>query len=166
LTGFFGERRPVNAIEITHLYMNIQRTALTKALIMGFAQVSQSQKVRQHMERGMDVKSKHIKVLSDILLQDDLPAPMTWDSEVTDSTVQTFSDKLIMFHLAALNAAGIGNYGVAIGLSPRRDIALLYTRLMAELGLYVEDGAEIMIDNGWLEEPPQADNRKELARQH
>jgi hypothetical protein len=166
LTGFFGDRRPVNAIEITHLYMNIRRAALNKVVCIGFAQVAQSQKVRQYMERGMDVKSKHIQVLSALLTQDHLPAPMTWDSEVTDSTEQTFSDKLIMFHVAALGAAGIGNYGVSIGLSPRRDLALLYTRLMGEMGLYAEDGAEIMIDNGWLEEPPQADNRKELARQH
>lgn len=166
LTGFLGERRPLNAIEITNLYMNIQRSALSKAMIMGFSQVAQSQKVRQHLERGKDIETKHIKIFMDVLMQDDLPAPMTSESEVTDSTAQTFSDKLIMFHIGMLTAAAIGNFGVGIGTVLRRDLALTYSRLLAESGLYHEDGANIAIDNGWLEEPPQADNRKELARQH
>jgi hypothetical protein len=166
LTGFFGERRKLNAIEITSLYMNIQRAALSKALIIGFAQIAQFQKVRQHMERGKEINTKHIKIFTDILTQDDLPAPMTWDSDATDSTTQTFSDKLMMFHLGTLTATAIGNYGIATGASLRHDLALTYTRLMAEAGLYHEDGANIAIENGWLEEPPMADNRKELARQH
>ncbi|WP_462413724.1 hypothetical protein [Neobacillus sp. Marseille-QA0830] len=28
--------------------------------------------------------------------------------------------------------------------------------------MYAEDGANIMIKHGWLEEPPQADDREEL----
>jgi hypothetical protein len=165
LTGFFGERRAVNAIEITNLYMNIQRSALSKALIMGFAQVAQSKQVRQHMERGKDIETKHIRIFADLLMQDDLPFPTTWDSDVTDSTVQTFSDKLMMFHVGTLTAAAIGNYGVGIGASLRRDLPLTYSRLLAEAGLYHEDGANISIHSGLLEEPPEADNRKELARQ-
>ncbi|WP_284286306.1 hypothetical protein [Alicyclobacillus fastidiosus] len=33
-----------------------------------------------------------------------------------------------------------------------------------EVMLYAEDGAEIAIYNGWLEQPPMADDRKALAR--
>jgi len=35
---------------------------------------------------------------------------------------------------------------------------------MAEIGAYAEDGANIMIDNGWLEQPPGAADRDLLAK--
>lgn len=40
LAGFIGETRPLNALEITHLFCNIQANALGKALIMGFILVA------------------------------------------------------------------------------------------------------------------------------
>lgn len=46
----------------------------------------------------------------------------------------------------------------------RRDMNLTYTRLMAEVNQYLDDGAKIMIDNNWLESPPQAPKRKELQK--
>ena len=166
LTGFFGKKRALNAVEITNIYLNIQRNHLGKALVMGFAQVAQSQKVRQFMERGKDISHKHVKIFSDYLLQTDLPVPISHDHDVTDSTEQTFSDKLMMFHVTALITAGVGNYGIAMGSSPRRDLGLTFARLQAEVALYGEDGAEIMIDNSWLEEPPQAEDRRQLIRNH
>jgi hypothetical protein len=166
LNGFFGKKRPLNVVEITNLYLNIQRNTLGKALVMGFAQVAQSPKVRQFMERGKDISHKHVKLFSEYLLQADLPVLMSHDDHVMNSTEQTFSDKLMMFHVTALITAGVGNYGIAMGSCPRRDLGVTFTRLQAEVAFYGEDGAEIMIDNGWLEEPPQADDRKELIRQH
>ena len=36
--------------------------------------------------------------------------------------------------------------------------------LIPEVSLYAEDGANIMIKHGWMEEPPQADDRNELIQ--
>lgn len=98
-----------------------------------------------------------------LLNEESLPVPMTWDSEVTDNTSFVFSDRLIMFETTSLTASSIGYYGLALGGSMRRDISTHYTRLLAEIMKYAEDGANIMIDNGWLEEPPMAPNRDELV---
>jgi hypothetical protein len=68
----------------------------------------------------------------------------------------------MMFQISAMIAAGIGNYGMAIAASPRRDLGMRYATLVPEIALYAEDGANIMIKHGWLEEPPQADDREEL----
>jgi hypothetical protein len=38
-----------------------------------------------------------------------------------------------------------------------------YTRIIAEIGLYAEDGAQLLIKNGWLEQPPLAADRETLA---
>jgi hypothetical protein len=43
-------------------------------------------------------------------------------------------------------------------------LAADYIRLTAEIAAFAEDGLNIMIDNGWLEQPPQATDRDKLAK--
>ena len=164
LAGFFGHRRPITSIEITHLFLNIQTNMIGKALITGYAQTAQDKEVKQFLQRGIQMAQQHADLFSDILKKEDLPAPMSWDSAVSDSTSTVFSDKLIMFNISTMIAAGIGNYGMAVAASPRRDIGLKYAALIPEITLYAEAGAKIMIKNGWLEEPPQADDRDVLIK--
>ena len=163
LSGLTGRRRSLASVEITHLFMNIQTNQIGKALIMGFLQVAQDKEVKNYLQRGKKIAQKHVDLFSDILKQNDIPAPMFWDSAVTDSTTKVFSDKLIMFHVSAMIAAGIGNYGAAMSASPRKDIGVKDASLIPEIALYAEDGANIMIKNSWMEEPPMADDRDRLA---
>jgi hypothetical protein len=114
--------------------------------------------------RGREISAKHFEIFSSILHEEDLSSSVNITSEVTDSTVSPFSDKLMMFHIVGVIASGIGQSGAAMSTSPRRDLGLVYTRLMAEIAKYAEDGTNIMIDNGWLEEPPKAADRDELAK--
>ncbi|MCM3600854.1 DUF3231 family protein [Robertmurraya korlensis] len=162
LTGFLGEKRALVAQEITMLFNNIQTNAIGKTLITGFAQTAQSREVKEFFIRGKRIAQKHIDIFSDILKKEDLPAPMTWDTALSDSTIPVFSEKLMMFHVSGMIAAGIGNYGASMSGSPRRDLGLKYASLIPEIALYAEDGANIMIKHGWLEEPPQSDNREKL----
>jgi len=162
LTGFLGEKRALVAQEITMLFNNIQTNAIGKTLITGFAQTAQSREVKDYFIRGKRIAQKHIDIFSDVLKKEDLPAPMTWDTALSDSTIPVFSEKLMMFHVSGMIAAGIGNYGASMSGSPRRDLGLKYASLIPEIALYAEDGANIMIKHGWLEEPPQSDNREKL----
>lgn len=164
LAGFFGKRRAITSVEATHLFLNVQTNAVGKALITGFAQTAKTDDVKQYLLRGKKLSQKYIDLFTNLLIKEDLPAPMSWDSAVTDSTISVFSDKLIMFHITAMIAAGIGNFGMALAASPRRDIGLKYASLIPEISLYAEDGANIMIKHGWMEEPPQADDRDYLAK--
>ncbi|MFS0671562.1 DUF3231 family protein [Ornithinibacillus sp. 179-J 7C1 HS] len=163
LIGWFAERRPLNGMEISNLFSNILRNALEIATLISFAQVANSKEVRQYMERGKEITSKHAEVLGSIMRENNLPIPMTLETEVTDSTTFVFSDKLIMFHTTTLNAAVLGYYGVSLATSHRRDLGNHYSRLSSEILKYCEDGANIMINNGWLEEPPMASDRQQLA---
>lgn len=162
LAGFLGHKRSITSIEITHLFINVQTNAIGKTLITGFAQVAQNKEVRQYLLRGKQIAQKHVDEFSDFLKKENIPAPMSWDTAISNTTVSIFSDKLIMFHISAMIAAGIGNYGVAMAASPRRDLALKYASLIPEISMYAEEGAKIMISQGWLEEPPQADDRDHL----
>lgn len=104
-----------------------------------------------------------MEVFGSLLSEEYLPSASAWSTMPTDSTITPFSDKLMMFHAVMLNAAGIGHYGISLGRSPRRDLGAHFTRLSAEIVLYGEDGMNLMIDNGWLEQPPQATDREQLA---
>jgi spore coat protein CotF len=164
LGNFFGEKRPLLAGEITNLYANIQTIALGKSLVTAYSQAAQSKQVREFMVRGRNLAGKHIEVLGGFLNESELKVPMTWNDTVTDSTASAFSDKLMMFHTGAVAAIGIADYGAALSISMRKDISVNYTRLLAEIAQYAEDGANIMIENGWMEQPPQADDRDALAK--
>ncbi|MBD1382830.1 DUF3231 family protein [Metabacillus arenae] len=163
LAGWFGEKRPLSAMEITHLFTNLQRNALGRATMMGFSQVAQSKEVGQFMVRGRDIAFKHTEIFGSVLEENYLSAPMTWDTEVTDSKGAPFSDKMMMFMTTALIGLGIGFYGTSMATSTRRDLSAHYVRLSAEIAKYAEDGANIMIKNGWLEEPPLSEDRDKLA---
>ena len=83
---------------------------------------------------------------------------------ITDSTTPPFSDKLIMFHMALLSSAGIGNYATSAAASQRSDLLLNYERLSLEIAQYAKDGADIMIQNEWLEQPPGTMDKEQLAK--
>ena len=164
LAGFFGHKRSLTSIEITHLFINVQTNSIGKAFITGLAQTAQNEDVKQYFLRGKQLAQKHIDIFSNILKKGDLPTPMSWDSAVSDTTTTVFSDKLMMFHILAMEAIGIAYYGMALAASQRRDIGMKYASLIPEISLYAEDGANLMIKHGWMEEPPQADNRDQLIK--
>nr|WP_318281090.1 DUF3231 family protein [Paenibacillus bovis] len=83
---------------------------------------------------------------------------------VTDSTTAPFSDKLMMFHMGLLSAAGTGNYATSAAASQRTDLVIAYERLSLEIALYAKDGANIMIRNGWMEQPPTTVDKDELIK--
>jgi hypothetical protein len=164
LTGYFGNKRPLLGIEIANLHYNAERNALGEAVILAFAQVAKNKKVQTYFERGIAIARKHLEVFNDTLAESYLNGMTSQAQEVTDSTTSPFSDKLMMYHISALTASGIGQYGIAMSASPRHDLGLLYERLKLEILHYSEDGANIMINHGWMEQPPQASDRGRLSK--
>ncbi|MFC4324268.1 DUF3231 family protein [Litchfieldia salsa] len=163
LKGWFGERRTLSAEEIAHIFLNTNN-AYGKALLIGFAQTVRSEELRSYFIRGIEVARSQIDTYRTLLEESTLPSPMTWDTEVNDSTIPPFSDKLMLFHICQLNAIGVGNIGGSLALSMRRDIATKYSKLIKDIGLFAEDGLNLMIKNEWFERPPQAIDREHLAK--
>lgn len=165
LEGWLGERRPLLGVEMAQLIFNSKRNALGQALITGFSQVAKSKEIRRFFERGRDISGKHVDVFSKILHDGYVSdATLLMTSEVTDSTEAPFSDKLMLVLVTSLITSGVGEYGMAMSMSPRRDLGIHYTRLTAELVQYLSDGADMIINNGWMEQPPITANRKDLAK--
>ncbi|RIW32047.1 DUF3231 family protein [Bacillus salacetis] len=156
--------RILNSIEISHLSLNIETNQTGVMLTSGFMQTAQSPEVKKYMQKGKEISKDHISKFSAILLKDDIQAPISADHAITDSTTAVFSEKLMMFHMSLMSTAGFGNYAAAAAASQRSDLTLLYEKLSLQIGLYAKDGANIMIENRWLEEPPAAPNRDQLGK--
>jgi len=165
ITGWFGERRPLNAIEINHIFFNLKKSAMAKVIAMGFSQVARDVEVVNFLINAADIAQKHIEIFTSVLQVDDLPSPTQWDSDVTTSTVSPFSDKLMMYLLGFLFQTSVAYYGTALATSMRPDIATHYTRIIAEDLKEGKDWANIMIKNGWLEQVPQAPDRIAIAKE-
>ncbi|UOQ92204.1 DUF3231 family protein [Halobacillus shinanisalinarum] len=166
ILDLFGEKRPLQALEVTNLYSNFQRNALGAATVAGFSQVSKSKDATQFFLKLIGIAKKHAKAFGAKLEESNLPTPLSWGSDVTKSTDYTFSDKLMMFYTSQLISLSIGYYGTAIAQSPRMDLGTMYNKLVLEIQKISVNGANIMIKNKWMEQPPMAPDRIGLAKKN
>ncbi|MED4453056.1 DUF3231 family protein [Metabacillus fastidiosus] len=166
LSGFslFSKQRPLNTMEIAYLYMNVQTNVIGAKLALSFAQTSQSEEIQKWMFRGKDISQKHVDLFTKTLIDNNINSPVSSDVSITDSTIPPFSDKLMLFHMDLLSTLGTGNYATAAAASQRSDLILNYERLSIEIAQYAKSGADIMIQNGWLEQPPGTLDKKQLVK--
>lgn len=161
---FTGSNRPLTANEIKHFHFNINTNLLGKSLLLGFSQVASSEKIRKYFQEGAKLANKQIKMFSNHLTNQDLPAPSLMDTHITDSTTSPFSDKLMMYHGSLNGNIALTNIGTALSQMLRHDLAAEYISLIPVIGKYNNDGLNMMIERGWFEEPFTAADRKELSK--
>ncbi|GHH99487.1 hypothetical protein AM1BK_30300 [Neobacillus kokaensis] len=159
LNGWFGDVRPLHAMEIVHLYDNIENNITSKALLLGFYQTVKDEKIKALFKRGLDMTDKAVKQFIEKLHKENLATPSYIDHLVTTSTNPPFSDKIMLFHKVDMFSMKIRSYGNSLAVNGRRDISTLYLRTMANVGIFVDDGANILIDKEWMESPPTAFDR-------
>lgn len=156
LAGWFTDRRPLNIQEISQLEFCFKVTEHHKEFLKSFAQTSQSKELRNHFQRGAEILQKHLEIFQNILSENDLPHLPTWESEITDSTVAPFSDRLMLFKMMLLTGLISTNYGTALSTMMRKDLGLHFLRLRTELLKYGEDTLNLMIENEYLDQLPLA----------
>ncbi|QNF31103.1 MULTISPECIES: DUF3231 family protein [Metabacillus] len=159
LNGFFGNVRPLQALEIIHLYDNIENNTTSKALLLGFCQIVQDEKIKVLFKRGLDMTDKAVKQYKEKMHIEHIQSPSYLDHLVTTSTYPPFSDKIMLFHKVDMFAMKVRSFGNSLAVTARRDIDMLYVRTLINIGLFVEDGMNILINKGWLESPPKAYDR-------
>jgi hypothetical protein len=163
LNGFFGHVRPLHALEMAHLYDNIENNVTSKALIMAFEQVVKDEKIRTLFEKGKDITTISIENYMKKLHKENLPSPTFLDDLVTASTFSPFSDKLMLFHKMDMFSMKMRAFGNSIAVNGRHDLGLMYAKSLTQIGAFVNDTAKIMIEKGWMEQPPKAVDRNQLA---
>ncbi|WRU97598.1 DUF3231 family protein [Priestia filamentosa] len=99
-----------------------------------------------------------------MLLQNDVQFSATSGSTVTTSKEAPFSQKLMMFCIYLLNGFGLVGSSFGTIFSLRKDISMKTILIAKDIYFYADDGVKIMIENGWLEEPPQMEDRTKLMK--
>jgi len=156
-------KRPLLAGEITHIFALIFSNLVGRAVTTAFGQVSKNKKVSDYFFEGKNLATEQIYELTGILTDENIPLPSSSDSFVTSSIVTPFSEKLMMTHSAVLTTSGISGLGMAMADTMRSDLETKYIKYVAQIMKYGKKGANIMIDNKWLQQPPQAVKHENLV---
>jgi len=164
--GLLGDKRPMNALELTHVYTRLQTKMLERAFVLGYSQVVQSQQVQKLLSKGKQMMDNQIDTWSKLLQDEDLPLPMTWEHEITGSSESPFSDKLIMFNMLTLMRNRVTLLGISFPNCIRADIVATFVGASLKLQAYSKDILDLMINSGWLEKIPQTTDRKEIIGQN
>jgi hypothetical protein len=163
--GFFGKGRKLAATEIISISFNLKKSIMAKTLSIAFSQVAQTKEVRKFLTDSEKTADGQIKTLAKIMQADNLPVPKSLETEVTTSTDSPFSDKLMLYHIGFLFQAAQNYHGAGLASSMRADLVTTYEATILENLMVTKKWFNIMVQNKWLEQPPLAPNRTEIAKQ-
>src|SRR5699024_12630972 len=111
----------------------------------------ETKEVRDFFIKGREISEKHVRVFTDKLKEDYLPsATLGKVDQVTTSTESPFSNRLMMNFITTLIASVIGEYGLSMSMSPRHDIGVIYTRLIAELTAHANEVTNQSIEYAFM----------------
>ncbi|MEN8702329.1 DUF3231 family protein [Bacillus infantis] len=162
--GFFGKGRTLSAPEIISISLNIKKSIMAKTLSIAFSQIAQSEEVKKFLAESEKTANGQIISLSKIMQADNLPVPKSWETEVTISTESPFSDKLIMYHTGFLFQAAQNYHGAGLAAAMRTDLVTTYEATILQNLMVTKNWFDVMVKNKWLEQPPLAPNRAEVAK--
>jgi hypothetical protein len=151
----FSKKRPLNAVEIAHIYHGIESNVTGMQMIFGFAQVAKEKEAKKYFNKGGELAKSIIKDMSEVLLQNNIHVPATAGGNITDSRVPPFSDKIMMYCISLFCSFSLGGNSIGTAFSLRNDLPLKFAAYMKDIFEYAHEGAKLMIQNGWMEEPPQ-----------
>jgi hypothetical protein len=162
--GIFGKGRCLAATEIISISLNLKKSIMAKTLSIAFSQVAQTKEVRKFLTDTEKTSDQQIKDFSKIMQSDNLPVPKSWETEVTTSTDSPFSDKLMMYHIGFLFQAAQTYHGTGLASAMRTDLVTTYEGVILKNLRVTKKWFNIMVQNKWLEQPPLAPNREEIAK--
>jgi hypothetical protein len=165
IDGFFGKGRMLGATEIISISFNLKKSIMAKTLSIAFSQVTQTKEVRKFLEDAAKTADQQIKAFSKIMQTDNLPVPKSWETEVTSSTDSPFSDKLMLYHIGFLIQSAQAYHGAGLATAMRTDLVATYENTILQALMLTKKWFNIMVQNKWLEQPPLAPNRKEIAKE-
>nr|WP_311590836.1 DUF3231 family protein [Priestia megaterium] len=95
IVAAIGKKRPLNAVELTEIFFNIERNYFSVFLCMGLLQVIKDKEIKNYIKDGMEISEKQINFFNELLEKEELLGTVPVSMEVTNSTVSPISDKLI-----------------------------------------------------------------------
>jgi len=166
MSGFnlFSDKRVLNTIEVGHLYQSIESNIFGMEMMTGFAQAAQDSEVKEYFNKGRELSQKIIRELNEEFKESDIQMPSTSAGKATKSTTSPFSDKLMLYNTNLVGTFAIGSNIIGGAFSFRSDLPAKLALLSIEIFAYTKEGGKIMVQNKWMEEPPQMENRAETIK--
>jgi hypothetical protein len=160
----FNEKRSLNTVEVAHLHHSIESNVIGMQMILGFAQCANKEEVKNFFNEGAELSKNIINQISEILLQSGIQTPVPSGGNATRSTVAPFSDKLMMYCISLFCSFAMGSNSLGTAFSLRNDLAAKMSTFMKDTFEYAHKGAKIIIKHGWMEEPPQMEERAQMIK--
>ncbi|RWR04408.1 DUF3231 family protein, partial [Siminovitchia fortis] len=91
--------------------------------------------------------------------------PLLMGRGFRDSTMSPFSDKLMLYNTSLLSDFGIGSSAIGTSFSLRKDLPMKMMMIAKDILEFANDGGNLAIKHGWMEEPPQMEDRTHLSNQ-
>ena len=166
MSGFnlFSDKRTLNTIEVGFLNEAIENNILGVQMMTGFAQVAENKEVKEYFIEGKELAKKIISKLSNVLLDSDIQPGSTWAGKATDSTSPPFSDHLMMFITNLMSNSAIGYNILGTSFSMRSDLQTKLSLIAKDTFRFSKKGGKLLIQNKWMEEPPQIEDRNQLTK--
>ncbi|HET7627107.1 MAG TPA: DUF3231 family protein [Bacillales bacterium] len=166
MSGFslFNDKRTLNVVEVALIYQSIESNVMGMQLMTGFSQVTDHEQVRNYFFEGKELAKKIVTELGGLLLQSDIQTPATWAGKATRSTIAPFSNKLMMYNTSLLSSFGLTSNALGTSFSLRSDLPLKMANLSRNIFNYAKKGGKLMIENGWMEKPPQMEERSQVIQ--
>lgn len=166
LSGFslLRDARSLNSIESSLIHHAIETNLTGMQLMIGFAQVAQDQDAKEYFVKGMELSKEIETTLGEFLRREFIEPPASHAGKATASTIPPFSDKLMMFVTSLLTSFGLGSNALGSAFSLRSDIPVTLSRLALLIFDFARKSGAIMIKKGWMEAPPQIEDRRKLTK--
>ncbi|WP_408055261.1 DUF3231 family protein [Sutcliffiella halmapala] len=162
--NWFSDKRVLNTVEVSLIHHAIETNLVGMKLMMGFAQVSTNKEVQAYFVDGMKLSKKIEVKLGEFLRDIYIEPPATHSGRATTSKTAPFSEKLMMYNTSLLTSFGLGSNALGGAFSLRSDLPATMAVLMKDIYDFAQSGGKIMIKNGWMEEPPQMEDRDQLTK--
>ena len=161
LSGLFGGSRPLNAPEIANLERMVNRAQFSKMVFVTFHNLAGNKDVKTHFRKGRDGIQKVIDSLTGILQKENIPVPASGDYKIYSTELSPFSDKLMLYFVeTCLGMFCFTMLSQALSSCLRSDIIATLTKISTEMRVYYGEGLLLSIQKKWLEQPPQAVDRR------
>ncbi len=146
--NLFSDKRQLDTIEVGFLNEVIQNNIFGMQLMIGFAQASTDNDIKQYFLEGSELAKEIISKVTKVLLESNIQAPSTWAGKVTDSTIAPLSEKLMMFTTSIMSSTAIGVSIVGTPFSMRTDLQMILALISKDILPFAKKGGKLMIEKG------------------
>jgi hypothetical protein len=160
--SFLGHKRSLTALEITSIFNCSMINLISEAQILGMAQTIEDNKLKEFLNRTRKTLKEQSDKLNEILHMENLNFPQTLESEVLNTSIPTFSDRLAFFFCFTTLADILATFSIGMIGVMRKDILIVLTELKSEILVLIKDATDLMLKREWFEEMPKNIDRDDI----